>query len=99
MVAGANLFATHPARWRDILYAMKNGAKLIVIDPRGTEMAERADIHLQLKPGTDGLLALSMLNVIINENLYDKEFVDKWCIGFEKLKEHVQKYPPKKLRK
>ena len=97
LVAGANLFSTYPSRWRDILYAMKNGAKLIVIDPRRTEMAERADIHLQLRPGTDGLLALSMLNVVVNENLYDKGFVDQKCLGFEELREHVQGYTPEKV--
>ena len=58
-------------------------------------MAEKADIWLQLRPGTDDALALSMLNVIINENLFDKEFVERWTVGFDKLRERVQKYSPK----
>jgi anaerobic selenocysteine-containing dehydrogenase len=73
---------------------MKQGAKLIVIDPRCTWEATRAALWLQPRPGTDGALALAFLNVIINENLIDKEFVDKWCHGFDKLKERVQQYTP-----
>nr|CBH39082.1 hypothetical protein BSM_25600 [uncultured archaeon] len=64
----------------------ERGAKLVVIDPRVTSYAEEADIHAQLRPGTDGALALGMLNVIIKEGLYDKEFVEKWSIEFEKVR-------------
>jgi len=73
---------------------MKQGAKLIVIDPRRTWEATRAKLHLQLRPGSDGALALAFLNVIINEDLIDKEFVGKWCHGFDKLSERVQQYTP-----
>ncbi len=62
------------------------GMKLIVVDPRPTECAKTADIWLQLRPGTDGALALGMINYIISENIYDKEFVNKWCLGFDELK-------------
>ncbi|MDP2917770.1 MAG: molybdopterin-dependent oxidoreductase [Dehalococcoidia bacterium] len=80
-----------------IIDCMKRGSKLIVVDPRTPWLATRAEIHLQIRPGTDGALALGMLNVIINEGLYDKEFVDKWCYGFDELKERVQQYPPEKV--
>lgn len=73
---------------------MKLGSKLITVDPRLTWLASRSEIWLGLRPGTDGALALGMLNVIINEDLYDHEFVDKWCFGFDKLNEVVQQYPP-----
>ncbi len=76
---------------------MKRGSKLIVIDPLVTWFASRADIHLQLRPGTDTAIALGMLNVIIEEGLYDKEFVEKWTEGFDRLKERVQEYPPEKV--
>jgi anaerobic selenocysteine-containing dehydrogenase len=76
---------------------MKRGTKLIVIDPRRSWEASRAALWLPIRPGTDGALALGMLNVIINENLYDKEFVDKWTYGFYELKERVQQYPPDKV--
>ncbi len=69
----------------------------MVIDPRVTTYAQEADIHAQLRPGTDGALALGMLNVIINEELYDAEFVEEWAIGFEELKEFVKDYPPEKV--
>lgn len=72
---------------------MKRGTKLIVIDPINSWEASRADLWLRIRPGTDGALALGLLNVIINEGLYDKEFVDKWTYGFDKLKERVQQYP------
>jgi anaerobic selenocysteine-containing dehydrogenase len=69
----------------------------IVIDPRATAITSRATLWLQVRPGTDGALALGMMNVIINEGLYDKEFVENWTYGFEKLKERVQEYPPSKV--
>lgn len=74
--------------------AIKKGTRLIVVDPRRTELAARAEIWLQIRPGTDDALALSMLHVIINENLYDRDFVENWTIGFDQLKEHVQQYSP-----
>lgn len=74
------------------------GAKTIVIDPRRTKEAELADIWLQLRPGTDCALGMSWLNIIINEQLYDKEFVSNWTVGFDKLKERVQEYTPKKVQ-
>jgi anaerobic selenocysteine-containing dehydrogenase len=80
-----------------IIDCMKRGSKLIVIDPRSTWFSSRADVHLQNRPGTDGAIALGMLNVIINEGIYDKEFVEKWCYGFDELKERVQEYPPEKV--
>ncbi|MCP4752784.1 MAG: molybdopterin-dependent oxidoreductase [Proteobacteria bacterium] len=73
---------------------LKRGTKLIVIDPRKTDLAAKADIWLRIRPGTDDALALSMLNVIIGENLYDSEFVENWTTGFEQLKERVANFPP-----
>jgi anaerobic selenocysteine-containing dehydrogenase len=67
---------------------------MIVVDPRRTLLAKAADIHLQLRPGTDTALALAFLNVIITEGLYDKDFVEKYTIGFDKLAEHVKQYSP-----
>jgi len=75
----------------------KKETKLIVVDPYPTDYAKMADLWLQIRPGTDDALALGMLNVIINEELYDKEFVQDWCVGFDELKKHVQQYPPEKV--
>jgi len=80
-----------------IIECMKRGSKLIVIDPRRTWLATRAKIWLQIRPGTDAALSLGMLNVIINEGLYDNEFVQKWTHGFEELQRRVQDYSPQKV--
>ena len=76
---------------------MKRGSKIISVDPRHTWLTTRAKVHLQLRPGTGGALALGMLNVIINEGIYDKPFVAQWTNGFDKLRERVQEYPPDKV--
>jgi len=80
-----------------IVDCMKRGSKIIAIDPRNTWTTGRAVHHLQNRPGTDGALALGMLNVIINEGIYDKDFVTKWVYGFDQLKERVQQYPAEKV--
>jgi anaerobic selenocysteine-containing dehydrogenase len=79
---------------KQILDAKERGAKLIVIKPEMQPDAAKADIWVPIIPGTDGALALAMLNVIINERLYDADFVSKWCYGFDKLVPHIQKYTP-----
>lgn len=79
------------------LNSLDKAEHLILIDPRATRLAGRADLWLQVRPGTDAALALGMLNVIINEELYDREFVENWTYGFEKLRERVQEYPPAKV--
>ncbi len=80
-----------------LVECMKRGSELIVIDPRRTWLATRAKIWMQIRPGADTALALGMLNVIINEKLYDDEFVEKWTHGFDELKKRVQEYPPEKV--
>jgi anaerobic selenocysteine-containing dehydrogenase len=77
-----------------ILNAKNRGAKLIVIKPEMQPDATKADIWVPIRPGTDGALALAMLNVVINEQLYDRDFVSKWCYGFDRLVTHIQKYTP-----
>ncbi len=73
--------------------AQARGAKLIVMDPRRSSSAERADIWLPLKVGSDVAMMFGWLKVIIDEELYDKDFVKNWTIGFEELKERVNEYP------
>lgn len=70
---------------------------LIVIDPRASAYATRATLWLQPRPGSDCALALGMMNVIIQEGLYDKEFVEKWTYGFDELAERVKDYSPQKV--
>jgi len=99
VVWGSNLFQTNEEGilGAQLRRALDQGARLIVIDPRKTGAASRADLWLQPRPGTDLALALGMLKVMIDENLYDKTFVENWTKGFPELKEHLQKYPLNKV--
>lgn len=76
-----------------VIDLMKRGTRLMVVDPRTTWLASKAELHLPLRPGTDAALALAMINIIIEEDLYDKDFVDRWCYGFDELKERAAEYP------
>ncbi len=71
---------------------LPKGSKLVVIDPKKIPLAKNADLYLPIRPGTDGALALALMHVIIKENLYDKDFVKKWTVGFDKLVSHVESY-------
>jgi len=73
---------------------LRKGAKLVVIDPKRIPLADRADIYLRIRPGTDGALALALMNVIIAEDLYDRDFVKRHTTGFDKLVPHVKPYTP-----
>jgi anaerobic selenocysteine-containing dehydrogenase len=100
MVIGGNPLASHPPYGLRILEAKRRRkAKLVVVDPRRIELAASADMWLQIRPGTDAALALGMIKTIIDEELYDKEFVDRWCYGFDKLKERVQEYTVERVAK
>ena len=80
-----------------IRWAQEHGATLIVIDPVRTALARQADIWLQIKPGHDGLLALAMINEIIQANLYDADFVERYTVGFDELKHVAAQYPVEKV--
>jgi anaerobic selenocysteine-containing dehydrogenase len=69
---------------------LRKGSRIVLIDPRKSNLASRSEMHLQIKPGTDLLLALGMIKVIIEESLYDHEFVEAWTVGFEALRTHVK---------
>ena len=80
-----------------IVKARKNGAKLIVIDPRRIKEAEMADLWLQVRPGTDLAMMLGWIRLIITEGLYDHDFVATWTVGFEELKAAVEDYTPERV--
>ena len=92
-----NTHNTAIGEWTRTKEALRKGSKLVVIDPWQSEPAKLAQIWIRPRPCTDLALALGMLNVIINEDLYDHNFVEKWTAGFDKLKKHVQAYPPEKV--
>jgi len=76
---------------------IQNGADLMLVDPRKTELASKARLCLQLRPGSDAALALAFLNVIIREGLYDRDFVTDWTHGFDDLARQVEPYTPEKM--
>ncbi len=76
-----------------VVDCMKRGTAAIVVDPRLTWLASRAELFLQIRPGTDGALALGMVNYLVENDLYDHEFVDLWCYGFDELAKRAQDYP------
>ncbi len=80
--------------WRTILRYTREGGKLIVVDPRKTRTARRADTWIALEPGSDAALAMGLLHVIITEKLYDAAFVQAWCRGFEALAAQAAQYTP-----
>ena len=92
------IWGTNPAQsdnsafWRSIIAFSKTEAKLVCVDPRYTQVARRADLWLPIRPGTDCTLLLGMMHVIIEEDLYDHDFVRDWCYGFEELAEHVKPF-------
>jgi anaerobic selenocysteine-containing dehydrogenase len=73
--------------------ARARGAKVIVLDPRISDQAEVADLHLRLRAGTDAAMCLGWLKVIFDEGLYDADFVKEWCVGFDELRARVDEYP------
>ncbi len=87
----SNIHGNNVHLWPFIVEARRNGAKLVVIDPYRTRTAECADWYLPINPGTDAALALGMMHVIIGENLHDADYVSKYTLGFEQLREKSER--------
>ncbi len=95
LAIGVNLATSYNPKWVNLIpRARAKGTKLLVIDTMLSETAKKADLFVQVRPGTDTALLLAFMNVIISEELYDKDFVEKWTYGFEELKEHVKDWTP-----
>ena len=77
---------------KDILDAKRDGAVLIVVDPKKTETASAADMHISIRPGTDTAFVLSLINEIISKGWYDMEFVQKYTTGFAELGSVITSY-------
>ncbi len=95
----SNIHGNNIHLWPFIEEARRQGAKLVVIDPYRTRTAACADWYLPINPGTDAALALGMMHVIINENLYDADYVARHTVGFDELREKVQAYSPEQAAK
>ena len=96
LVWSANPFYSNTTLANTILAKKESGMKIIVVDPRVTPMASQADIHLRLRPGTDGALALAIANVILSEGLFDKNFTEKYMHGFDEYRKYVMSFTPEK---
>src|SRR5271165_6311126 len=94
---GANIHGNNVHLWPFIEQAKRNGARLIVIDPYRTRTAALADWHIAIRPGTDGALALGMMQVILNEGLEDRVYIDAMTHGFGQLAERVREYTPERV--
>jgi len=99
MLWGMNNLGANQGLWesRALIDAQKNGCKLVVVDPNFTETAQKADEWIPINPGTDGALALAMCQSIIDERLYDQDFTNNYCNGFDGFRTHLNHngYTPK----
>jgi anaerobic selenocysteine-containing dehydrogenase len=91
---GANPIVSNLHLWSRVQEAKRKGAKIIAIDPYRSLSAEKCTQHVALLPGTDGALALAMMHVLIAENLIDRDYIEKYTLGFEKLAQRVKQFTP-----
>src|SRR5690606_15685822 len=96
-VIGANPTENHPVAATYFKQAAKNGAQLIVMDPRGQVLKRYAKYMLQFRPGTDVALLNAIMNVIVEEGLYDQQYVQAHTEDFERIKAHVKDFPPESM--
>ncbi|MCX8207476.1 MAG: formate dehydrogenase subunit alpha [Methanothrix sp.] len=94
MIIGSNTTEQHPAVALHIMEARRNGAKIIVVDPRRTQIAEIADLHLQIRPGTDIALLNAILNIVIREGMIDEDFIRSRTDGFDAVRDRIAEYTP-----
>ncbi|MDE0205047.1 MAG: molybdopterin-dependent oxidoreductase, partial [Candidatus Tectomicrobia bacterium] len=92
-----NTISNNLHHWPFIAEAQRRGAKVVVIDPVATRTAKQADWHLAIQPGTDAALALAMINVIIEEDLVDHDYVAKYTVGYDELKERASSFTPDRV--
>src|SRR5437773_7981518 len=95
---GANPIVSNLHLWSRVQEAKRRGAKVIAIDPYRSLSAEKCQQHVALLPGTDGALALAMMHVLIGENLVDRDYVERYTIGYDALAKRVlAEYPPQRV--
>ncbi|MEC9313668.1 MAG: molybdopterin-dependent oxidoreductase, partial [Pseudomonadota bacterium] len=94
VLIGANPTVNHPVGATWMKNAVRNGTKLILMDPRGTELRREATHHLQFKPGSDVPMLNAIMHVIVEEGLMDEKFIADRTVGFDSMKKHLEKYSP-----
>ncbi len=97
LLVGSNPEEAHPVLGTKIRKAVRNGTKLIVVDPRHIDLCDSAEVHLQLKPGTNVAFANGLMHIIIEDGLADRAFIEERTEGFEELAEIVKEYTPEKV--
>ncbi|MEH6456714.1 MAG: formate dehydrogenase subunit alpha [Cocleimonas sp.] len=97
IITGANPTVNHPVGATWMKNAIKKGTKLILMDPRGSELARHATEHVQFKPSSDVALLNAMMNVIVTEGLADQDYIAQYTENYEKLSEHLKDYTPEKM--
>ncbi len=96
LMVGTNMSEAHPVASTFVKDAVLGGAQLIVVDPRRTDMADFAQLHVPIKVGSDVAFINGLMHVLITENLYDKKYVESCTVGFEDIKKKVMEYPPER---
>jgi anaerobic selenocysteine-containing dehydrogenase len=96
VIWGSNPIVSNLHFWTRCQEAKRRGAKLVIIDPRRNETAEKCHQHIALLPGTDGALALALMHVIIEERLFDRDYVEQHTLGFDRLAERVKAWTPER---
>src|SRR3989442_13248177 len=94
---GANPIVSNLHLWSRVQEAKRRGAKVIAIDPYKSLSAQKCSQHIALLPGTDGALALGLMHVLIRDRLIDRDYIDRYTLGFEGLAERVAAYPPARV--
>ena len=97
IVIGANPTENHPVAATYFKQFVKRGGKLYVMDPRGMGLRRHATRMLQFRPGTDVALLNAMMNVIVTEGLYDRQYIDGFTEGFDAFAEHLKGFEPEKM--
>lgn len=96
LIWGSNPIVSNLHLWSRVQEAKRRGARLIAIDPYRSLTAEKCHVHLPLLPGTDAALALGMMHVLVDEDLLDHDYIERYTLGFAALKERVHEYPPRR---
>ena len=96
LIWGSNVITSSVHFWRIAQEAKRQGAKLVCIDPRRTETADKCDVHLALTPGTDAALALALMHELITHDWLDHDYIQNHTVGFEALRERALQWPPER---
>ena len=96
LIWGSNVITSSVHFWRIAQEAKRQGAKLVCIDPRRTETADKCDVHLALKPGTDAALALGLMHELITHDWLDHDYIAQHTVGFEALRERALQWTPER---